>query len=273
MSDSPFRWKNGPGIIPESLRRRALAVPLIGVTVFLAGCSLRFDPESLGTSEYYIHDRNNVFCTGLDRTSLAARVGERAIDPRNEVIVGYDNIVYRGSDPFPCNTSHMTQFSGRVRYVFPRELSAEANRRGIVAAELNLQRRSTGVPIVAFDEDGERRYNAQCGFDVVRSPSAWTQGYSLTGEHVGIGTSIGRITGDSPSLGSFLNSDSISSATAIRVTSPALVDYVRRLVSGDVPNNGFDIIPNPENGQVMRGLSNSTCTGIFVNIQLVITIG
>lgn len=237
----------------------------------LAGCAVSPLPvERLGTREAYLHDRNNLFCVGhLDRTSLAARVGRSSIDQNREIVVGYDNILYRGAEPTPCHTSHSTLYTGRARFLLSRDLVSRLDRAGgVVHARLILQRRSSGIPIVAGDSgDVTPRGNDRCRFGVFAADEDWRPGYERDGQQISFGQSTEILSGPMrPVLVTFVNRD--GGPAEFQLASPALTRVVQDWASGARPNFGVLIRPTDDNPAVFRGLSNATCTGILRDPQL-----
>lgn len=238
----------------------------------LSGCTFPLLHDRIGTREFFIHDRNNLFClNSLDTTPLSARIGQSQILPDSELIAGYDNILFPGRDPFPCNTSHSTLFTGRVSFSAPQDFIDEVNRNGgVLGATLLLDRRSSGIPIVARDISPRPRGNDRCRFVLIAPLEDWPSGYERDGDFVNFGESTGVISGGEEILASFTNSDFATSP--IRISSSRFLRLVKDWTEGRRENLGLEIRPDPSNPEVFRGLSNATCLGIFSNpiLELVV---
>lgn len=179
----------------------------------------------------------------LDRTAFSGDGLARPVG--GEVLAGFNNLLIRGADPFPCNRQRSQDYTGAFRFNVD-------DIRGTVIdnATLRLQRRNTSTPW-RIGRPGD-----MCLVAAARATQDWLPGY-VSGP---AGTTITAVPfRRSPPANWIVGGvgfDNGVTAISLNVT-----DVVQQWASGR-PNMGFVIRQEEPNGDQV-GPNDRSCTSVF----------
>ena len=180
----------------------------------------------------------------LSADSLARPVG-------GEVIAGFNNILIRGADPFPCNRQRSQEYTGALHFNFD-------DLRGTVIdhATLRLTRRNTSL---AWNPS-----TRMCLVAVSRATEDWTPGY-VSGPG---GTSIAAVPFTRVSPSNRIEGG-IAFDNGVTSISFDITNMAQRWANGQ-PNLGLIIHQEGETGDYV-GANDMSCTSVFT-AQLVLSV-
>lgn len=209
--------------------------------VSLAACGTfeerSFSPTQQGTKTQARTDRAGA-CFGLDRS-----VPPPPAVPRDgEILVGYENHINRGADPFPCNHRYNYDHQAVVRFDTPPVASGELITEAVLEADVRF---IALMPETFFSE---------CRNLFQHATEAWAPG-DFRG-------AAGDLRAHVPAAGSgtWGRSDNRLSLNVLTT--------VRRWANGSLPNHGFAFSAPPEHSYVEENLS---CVFAFRNLNLRVT--
>lgn len=217
-------------------------VVVLSAALVLAGCGTfeerNFSATQQGTKTQERHDRAGA-CFGLNRAGIPAPTSPEA----GEILVGYENRINRGADPFPCN--HRSNYDHQALVQF--DTSSYASDDLITAAVLEADVRFIALmPVTEVSRDCRNLFQ--------RATEAWAPG-DFRGPAGDPRTHVAAE--GSGTWGSGENRLELN-----------VLHIVRRWINRSQPNHGFAFSTPPEHSFAEENLS---CVFAFRNWNLRVT--